>query len=513
LNAVIHTGERSSLGGPVDVIVVGGDNAGLCAALAARAAGAEVCLLERAPFGEHGGNSAFTAGAMRVAYNGIEDLLELMRELSVAETTGTEFGSYPQTAFYDDLGRVTEYRTNPELANLLVSDSLDTLVWMRSHGVRFIPIYGRQAYRIDGKYTFWGGLTVEVSGGGTGLIAGLTNAAEQQGVRLNYSSRVLGPLHDGTRVSGVRINHDGLVAELHSKAVVLASGGFEANPEWRAIYLGPGWDLAKVRGTQFNTGDGIQMALDVGASPAGHWSGCHAVCWDRNAPEFGDRIVRDEFQKHSYPLGIMVNALGARFVDEGADFRNYTYAKYGSRVLEQPGQIAWQVFDARVSDLLRDEYRIRAVTKASAGSLDELATRMDGIDRAGFLTTVDRFNASVKTDVEFNPNIRDGRGTRGLELPKSNWANPLDTPPFEAYTSTRGVTFTFGGLRVTTDAQVVSTDAGPIPGLYACGELVGELFYFNYPGGSGLTSGAVFGRLAGRKAAEASLVGASAGSA
>ncbi len=168
------------------------------------------------------------------------------------------------------------------------------------------------------------------------------------------------------RVSGVRIRHDGVESELHGNAVVLACGGFEANSEWRTRYLGPGWDLAKVRGTRFNTGDGIRMALDIGASPRGNWSGCHAVQWEMNAPEFGDLAVGDQFQKHSYPFCILVNATGKRFVDEGADFRNYTYAKYGRVVLEQPGQFAWQIFDAKVKHLQRDEYRIRQITKVTA---------------------------------------------------------------------------------------------------------------------------------------------------
>ncbi len=153
---------------------------------------------------------------------------------------------------------------------------------------------------------------------------------------------------------------------IDADAVILAAGGFEANPAWRARYLGPGWDLARVRGTRFNTGDGIRMALDVGAAARGHWSGCHAVGWDANAPEFGDLAVGDGFQKHSYPFGIMVNARGQRFVDEGADFRNYTYAKYGREILLQPGQIAWQIFDAKVTSLLRDEYRIRQVSRVTA---------------------------------------------------------------------------------------------------------------------------------------------------
>jgi tricarballylate dehydrogenase len=283
-------------------------------------------------------------------------------------------------------------------------------------------------------------------------------------------------------------------------AVVLASGGFEANSEMRTRYLGPGWDMALVRGTRYNMGDGIRMALDIGAMPCGNWSGCHAVGWDRNAPEFGDLSVGDGFQKHSYPLGIIVNAEGKRFVDEGADFRNYTYAKYGHAVLHQPGQMAWQVFDAKVTPLLRDEYRIREVTKVVANSLEELAKKLEDVDPENFLDTVHVFNQSVSTKAEFNPAVKDGRGTIGISPPKSNWANPLDTPPFEAYAITCGITFTFGGLRINTDAQVLDQEEQPIPGLYAAGELVGGLFYFNYPGGTGLTSGAVFGRIAGQSA-------------
>jgi tricarballylate dehydrogenase len=283
--------------------------------------------------------------------------------------------------------------------------------------------------------------------------------------------------------------------------VVLATGGFESNAEWRARYLGPSWDLAKVRGTRFNAGDGIRMALDAGASPAGHWSGCHAVAWDLNAPEFGDLAVGDGFQKHSYPFGIVVNARGERFLDEGADFRNYTYAKYGREILEQPGRLAWQVFDAKVAGLLRHEYRIRQVTKVAAATLHELAIGMEGVDAAGFLRTVEGFNAAVQVEVPFNPNELDGRGTRRITPPKSNWANRLDEPPFEAYAVTCGITFTFGGVRIDSGARVLDVAGQPIPGLFACGEMAGGLFFFNYPGGSGLTAGAVFGRVAGANAA------------
>ena len=484
-----------------EVMVVGGGNAAFCAALAAREQGAKVTILERAPEDEAGGNSRFTAGAMRVVYDGVEDLRILMPDLSDEEIARTDFGTYTEAQFFDDMGRVTDYRCDPDLVELLVRRSRPALRWMGTNGVRFVPIYGRQAFKVDGRFKFWGGLTVEVSGGGPGLIDTLTAAVKKSSITIHYSTRALSLMHNDRGVYGVRVKTGGRTVDLQADAVVLASGGFEANHEWRARYLGPSWDLAKVRGTRFNTGDGIRMALDIGAAPFGHWSGCHAVGWDRNAPEFGDLTVGDNFQKHSYPFGIMINANGERFVDEGADYRNYTYAKYGGVILGQPGQFAWQIFDKKVVHLLRDEYRIRQVTKVKADSLEALVEKLEGVDAARALATVREYNAAVNTNTPFDPSVKDGRSTNGLAVPKSNWANTIDEPPFEAYAVTCGVTFTFGGLRIDTDAQVLNTDLEPIPGLYAAGELVGGIFYHNYPGGTGLTAGAVFGQIAGTSAA------------
>jgi tricarballylate dehydrogenase len=487
-----------------DVVVVGAGNAAMCAALAAREhEGVEVLVLERAPQEEAGGNTRFTAGAIRVCYDGVDHLRELMPDLTDEEIARTDFGSYTEDQFFDDLARVTENRTDPELAEVLVRRSRATLLWLRGKGLRFVPIYGRQAFKVDGRFKFWGGLTVEAWGGGPGLVEAEKAAAEKRGIRIVYEARALSLLHDDHGVHGLVVRYAGHTRTLRCRCVVLACGGFESNPEWRARYLGPGWDLAKVRGTRFNTGDGLRMAIEIGASPAGHWSGCHAVGWDRNAPEFGDLAVGDGFQKHSYPFGIMLNARGERFVDEGADFRNYTYAKYGSVILNQPGQFAWQLFDRKVVHLLRDEYRIRQVTKVSADTLEALVAKLDDVDGGRALETIAQYNAAVRTDIPFNPNVKDGRRAEGLPVPKSNWANTLDTPPFEAYAVTCGVTFTFGGLRITREAQVLDTDGAPIPGLFAAGELVGGLFYLNYPGGSGLMSGAVFGRIAGESAGRA----------
>ena len=446
-----------------DVIVVGAGNAAFCAAHAAREADARVVMLERAPETESGGNSRFTAGAIRFAYGGVDDLKSLMPDLSEDEIATTDFGRYTEDQFFDDMARLTQYRADPDLVDVLVRRSLDTMRWLRAKGLRFAPMYGRQAFKIDGRFRFWGGLTVEVWGGGPGLVARHAEIAQAAGIEIRYGTRASGLLHDGIRVSGVRYRSGAELGELRAPAVVLACGGFEANSEMR-----------------------------------------HAVGWDRNAPEFGDLAVGDAFPKHSYPFGIMVNARGERFVDEGADLRNYTYAKYGHEILRQPQQFAWQIFDGKVLHLLRDEYRIRQVTRARADTLDDLAGKLEGVDPQRFLETVRAFNAAIRTEVPFDPNVKDGRGTDGIWPPKSNWANPLDTPPFEAYQVTCGITFTFGGLRIDGDARVLDTDLQPIPGLYAAGELVGGLFYFNYPGGTGLMSGAVFGRTAGASAARLS---------
>jgi len=486
---------------PYDVIVVGKGNAALCAALAAHENGAKVLVLEAASEEESGGNSRFAGGVMRFAYESVDDL-KRVTELSDEEIANSDFGTNTKEEFFDDLYRLTSYRTDADLSEILVTQSLDTMAWLRSQGARFVPNYGRQSGMVGGKRKFFGRMPIEVSGGGAGLVQYLDAAAKKAGIEVCYDTRVASLIYDGERVSGVRAQQKGKPVELRANAVVLACGGFEANPEWRTRYLGPGWELAKVRGTRFNVGDGLRMALDIGAAPYGNWSGCHATGWDRYAPEFGDINVGDQFQKHSYIFGLLINSEGKRFVDEGWDFHSFTYAKYGGEVLKQPGQFAWQVFDSKVSKLLRSEYRIKFMTKVSANTLEELAPKLEGVNADNFLRTVREYNAAVRKDVPFDHTVKDGKGTVGIEPPKSNWAQPLDTPPFDAYATTCGITFTFGGLRIDRETgQVLNVHFHKIPGLYCAGEMVGGLFYFNYPSGTGLVSGAIFGRIAGRGAA------------
>jgi tricarballylate dehydrogenase len=486
-----------------DVVVVGKGNAALCAALSAHDQGARVAVLEAASEDESGGNSRFAGGVMRFAYSTVDDLRRVT-DISDEEIANTDFGTNTREEFLDKIHQLTSYRTDPDLSEYLVNESLETMVWLRAKGVRFVPNWGRQSAVVDGKRRFFGNMPIEVSGGGAGLVQFLDKAAQKAGIEVFYETRAIQLIYDGATVSGVRVRQRGKAFDIKAKSVVLACGGFEANPEMRARYLGPGWELAKVRGTRFNVGDGIKMALDIGAAPYGNWSGCHATGWDRYAPEYGDVNVGDQFQKHSYIFGLLINADGKRFVDEGIDFHSFTYARYGGEVLRQPGQFAWQVFDSKVTKLLRSEYRIKFVTKVSANSLEELAPKLEGVNAGQFLKTVREYNAAVKKDVPFNHVIKDGKGTVGIEPPKSNWAQALDTPPFDAYATTCGITFTFGGLRIDKDSgQVLDSNHHPIPGLYCAGEMVGGLFYFNYPSGTGLVSGAVFGRLAGASAGAA----------
>jgi tricarballylate dehydrogenase len=483
-----------------DVVVAGAGNAGLCAALAAREQGARVLVLERAPEHLRGGNTYFTGGRFRFPYGGIDDIRKLIPDLSDAEAAAIDVGAYPERQMYDDMMRVSEGLADERLIDLVVTRAHATVGWMRERGVRWVLQYGRQAFESSGVRRFWGGLITEAVGAGKGLSDAQFAIAERAGVEVAYETQATALRSDERgRVSGIIARTPEGTRTIEARAVVLACGGFEANAEMRARYLGPGWELVKVRGTRFNTGDGIRMALDAGAMPYGHWSGCHAVAWDVNAPPYGNRSIGDLYQKHSYPFGIVVNVRGERFVDEGADFRNYTYARYGREILRQPQRAAFQIFDAKVAHLLRDEYRIAQVTKAEAETIGGLADAL-GIDGPGLERTVRAFNAAVR-DGAFDPTALDGKRTEGIMPPKSNWALPIDTPPFAGYAVTCGITFTFGGLRVDDSARVLDADERPVRGLYAAGELVGGLFYFNYAGGSGLTAGAVLGRIAGEAAA------------
>ncbi|MFC7404663.1 FAD-dependent tricarballylate dehydrogenase TcuA [Georgenia alba] len=479
-----------------DVIVVGGGNAGFSAAHAATERGRRVIVLERGERDVAGGNSYFTAGATRMTHAGLEDLRDLVEPDD--RHAVTEVPPYTAEEYRADLERVTEGRTDPAMADTLVAEAAEGVRWLHGLGLRYRLMYERQAYtRPDGTYLFWGGLHVGNVDGGEGLIADHTAVAGRLGEEVRYGARVHRLLTDGGTVVGVAYtDHDG-EHELYAETVVIAAGGFEADPGLRERHLGTGWANAKVRGTPNNDGAMIMAALELGAARGGDWSTAHSVQWDAfTAQNESNRELTNRLTRQSYPLGIIVNRRGERFLDEGADFRNYTYAKYGREILAQPGSVAYQIFDAELRPSLRaEEYEMPGISEVTAGSARELGERL-GIDADRFAETVEQFNAAIDRSRTFDPTIKDGRRA-AVEPPKSNWAAALETPPFYAYPVTCGITFTFGGLKGNLDGRVLREDGSPIPGLLACGEALGGLFSGNYPGGSGLAAGIVFGRRAG----------------
>jgi tricarballylate dehydrogenase len=485
-----------------DVVVVGAGNAALAAAVSAREQGAaSVVALEKAPRELRGGNTHYSGGLLRFAYDRAEELRPLVPDAEhhvPGFLAGVE--PYPAARFHADLERVTEGRSDPELARILIGGSYDTVRWMAGLGIAMEPAVSLSGVRVGDTIKWSPGAVVRARHEGVGLSAMWFAAAEKRDVEVRYASSAVRLLQDRRGVvTGVVVREDAGFREISAQAVVLGCGGFEANPEWRARYLGRPWDHAKVRGTRYNTGDGLRMALEIGALPCGQWTGCHSTPIDAGAPPHGDRTLTDKTNRLSYPFGVLVDVTGRRFFDEGEDFQLYTYAKLGGLILNQPRGVAYQIFDDKVVGLLEPRYG--TTTPVRADSLDALVARLP-VDRARCLQTLEAYNAAVRPGA-FDPTIRDGLATSGLTLPKSNWAQRLDTPPFTAWPVTGGITFTFGGVRVNEHAQVMSTSWTPIPGLFACGEMVGGLFHGNYPGGTGLMSGAVFGRLAGASAAGA----------
>ena len=490
-----------------EVVVVGSGNAALCAAIAAKEKGRDVLIIEKAKPDLAGGNSKYTAGAMRFVYQKNEDLIPLLQDPHDPRIADTDFGQYSAEKFEADLLGFNDGRPLSAEQKALIEQSYDVVRWLASHDVKFEPIYSRQSYQKDGKYIFWGGLTLAAQNEGVGLVDAELRAFLKLGGEIRYDRGAVDLIAEDGRVCGVRTrSQGGETQDLRARAVILGCGGFEANAEMRTRFIGKDWAKAKVRGTPHDTGEGLEMAFRLGAARYGLYEGCHATPMDLHMPEYGNleipHLERKHYRKICYFLGIMVNAKGERFVDEGKDFRNYTYAQFGRSVLEQPGHLACQIFDAKVDDLLYSEYKFHDAHFVEADTLDALIEKLYDVDKTKLRATIDAFNAAVNTDVPFDPTKKDGRNTRGLDLPKSNWAQRIDAPPFKAYPVTGGITFTYGGLKVSEAGGVVHDDGHDIPGLYACGELVGGVFFNGYPGGSGLTSGAVFGRRAGYGASQ-----------
>src|SRR5262245_54703812 len=364
-----------------DVIVVGAGNAALAAAVSAREQGAgRVVALEKAPEELRGGNTHYSGGLFRFAFDRAEDLPRLAPD---AERQVPGFVAsvepYPRARFREDLMRVTEGRTDPELSELLIDRSYDTVAWMVGHGMVMEAAVSLSGVRVDGKIKWSPGAILRARHEGVGLSRMWFEIAERRGVDIRYGASVVQLLQDARgRVTGVVVQDAQGFHELTARAVVLGCGGFEANPEWRARYLGRPWDHAKVRGTRYNTGDGLRMALDIGALPHGQWTGCHSTPIDAEAPPHGDRKLTDKTNRLSYPYGVLVNVRGRRFFDEGEDFQFYTYAKLGGIILNEPGGVAWQIFDQKNVPYLEGRYRTgKPVT---ADTLKDLVAGLDNVD-------------------------------------------------------------------------------------------------------------------------------------
>ena len=485
-----------------DVIVVGAGNAACAAAVSARENGAKrVALLEKAPRNQRGGNTHFSGAIFRFV---VDDVSQLDRFVPTAEEEYPGFHAgvpvYPKDAFREDLMRVTEGRSDPELADLLIDESYGTTCWLQDVGKHTFELARSvMGVKVGNRIKWPRGAIVRTVHEGVGLSATWFKTAGDMAVDIRYDSHVLELSQaESGRVSGVVVRGADGIERLSAKAVVLACGGFETNPAWRTHYLGQEWGHAKVRGSNFNYGDGLKMALDIGAMPWGHWAGCHATPIVADAPDYGKREMTDKTNRLSYLYGVMLNVEGRRWVDEGADFNAFTYAKYGGMILKQPKGVVYQIFDSKVMDILEPRYKTSEPFKSD--TLEGLVKQLK-IDEVQAMKTLVEYNAAAGRGGPFNPAELDGVHTEGIQPRKSNWAQKLDTPPYYSWATTGGITFTFGGLKIDRDARVISSGWKPIEGLYAAGEMVGGLFHYNYPLGTGLMSGAVFGRIAGRSAA------------
>ena len=489
-----------------DVIVVGAGNAALAAAVSAKENGAErVVVIEKAPREMRGGNTHWSGGVLRFAFDDPREIGELLPGVEDEfENFYDGISPYPKEDFHGDLVRVTSGRTDPVLSKLLVQNSFDTVKWMKKvGGIKMEPAITLSAVKKDNVMVWARGLVVRAEHEGVGLSRSWFATAERLGIEIRYGTAATEILvGDDGRVNGIKVRDDDGISVLSARSVVLGCGGFEANVQMRTQHIGPLVGAAKVRGTPHNQGDGLRMAMNVGAMPWGQWSGCHATPISADWGEFAPRELTDRSNRLSYVYGVMLNRKGRRFVDEGEDGALFTYAKFGRAILAEPGAKAWQIFDSRVVHLLEPRYQTSK--PITANSLEELVEKLDFDDREQALKTLDEYNACAREmDDGFDPTKKDGLSSKGLALEKTNWALKIAKPPFYAYSATGGITFTFGGLKVNETAQVIGTDWRPIEGLFCCGEMVGGLFYDNYPAGTGLVSGATFGRIAGRSAAAA----------
>jgi tricarballylate dehydrogenase len=480
-----------------DIVVVGGGNAGLVATIEAKNCGVDVLLLEKAPQKSRGGNSRLSGGLFKIACpQGTKDFEPLLKGTNLPKGE-LEIEPYAKDDFYNKVMELSEGLSDKRFTEIFVEESLETVMWMKEQGVQW-DLHTANMAKKDNRLFWPAGPNVLVAlGDGEGLVEMLYGIIEKRGIEVLYETAAseLMVNADGKVCGVLAKNPDGFL-QINAKNVILACGGFQANPEMRRCYLGENWDLIKLRGTRYDTGDGLRMAFDIGAQSIGHWGGCHASVVSEDSPMIEAALANSE--RYSYQFSIMVNRDGKRFVDEGEDHMNYTYAKFGKEILKQPGGVAFQIYDAKTFRFLKVSYH--DAEHVESDSLEGLAGECD-IDVEGFLKTVKEFNEAVIEELPFVYYRLDGRCTRGLKPDKTNWAQKVDTPPYRAYAIVCGLTMTYGGLKTNEKAQVIDTSDRPIKGLYAVGEVTGGFFYHNYPSGTGLVRGAVMGRIAGAEAA------------
>jgi tricarballylate dehydrogenase len=451
-----------------DVVVIGGGNAGLCAALSARQAGASVLVLERAPRYLRGGNSRHTRNFRCAHAAPTEQLTE----------------SYPVEEFLGDLNRVTESQGDSELSRLLITRSAGCPEWMRQFGVRFQSSL-RGTLHLSRTNLFF-------LGGGKALMNTYYAAAERAGIQVAYDADVIAiDVADGSCRS-ITVNIGGKPIQIHARAVVLSAGGFEANIEWLREAWGNAADNFIIRGTAYNTGTILKLMLDAGAESVGDARACHAVAVDARAPRFDGGIVT---RLDSLPFGIVVNEHADRFYDEGEDAWPKRYAIWGKLIAAQPDQIAYSIVDAKASGTFMPS----VFPVIAAGSVRELAVKL-GLPADRLEATVANFNQAVRPGT-FNHAVLDDCRTDGLSPPKSHWAQRIDTPPFWGYPLRPGITFTYLGLKVNDSGRVFMKGGVPADNVYAAGEIMaGNVLRKGYVAGIGMTIGTVFGRIAGESA-------------
>ena len=452
-----------------DVLVLGGGNAGLCAAIAAREAGARVLVLESAPRWQRGGNSRHTRN-LRCRHDAPEDVLT---------------ASYLDDEYFDDLIRVTGGQTDAALARLVIRESGSCRAWMRAHGAHFQPALGGtlQLSRTNAFFL----------GGGRALMNAYYRAAERIGVTILYEAEALGlEMQRGSFVAA-QVGCMGRIHRVAAKALVAAAGGFEANLEWLREAWGAAADNFIVRGTPHNRGAVLRALLDAEAVPVSDPRQCHAIALDARSPKFDGGIAT---RVDSVTLGIMVNRDGQRFYDEGEDFWPKRYAIWGRLIAAQPGQIAYSIIDAKVLG----RFMPTIFPGEKAATLPELANKL-GLPEAQLVETVARFNAAIRPG-RFDHTALDDCATVGLTPPKTHWAQPIDQPPFTGYPLRPGITFTYLGVKVDEQARVAFADGAGAGNVFAAGEIMaGNILGQGYLAGIGMTIGTTFGRIAGKEAA------------